>query len=117
MKVKPLDAIRKVALYRNPKYDSMQLRDITHHQDPDNCPLGMGYVRVSEVLEVTVPPLPPEEVTAGHLRALYALKAEAQAKAAQELAVIDREIAKCRALPAPEEPVDRSTPRGAYYPL
>lgn len=99
MKLKPTDMTRRVALYQSP-HGSVMLWECG--KDPDVVRGLDQYARVSEVLELTVTPLTPEEIHQGQLRALYRLRAEVKAKADKELAVLDGRIQSLRALPAPE---------------
>jgi hypothetical protein len=88
---------RKVALYQS-QYGSTMLLEVT--KDPDRAPLE-GWARVSEVLEITVTPLPPAAVLAGQLRALYAIRETTAREFGNKLADIDARIESLRALPAP----------------
>jgi len=97
--MKPSDLTRRVALFQS-EYGTCSVWEV--HGDPDK-PLLEGYVRVSDVLEITVTPLPPKEITAGQLRTLYAMRANVAAKAGRDIAALDARIESLRALPAPED--------------
>ena len=96
--MKRAELVRRVALYRSP-YDSYRIWECG--PDPDKVSIE-GYVRVSEVLEITVTPLPHEEIVAGQMRALYALRSGTEQEFRKRLEVIDGKIADLRALPAPK---------------
>jgi hypothetical protein len=93
------DLTRRVAMYRS-EYGSTSLWEVG--KDPDKPPLD-NWVRVSEVLEITVTPLPAHEVVAGQLRALYSLRAKVADELGTKLARIDGQISSLRALPSATE--------------
>lgn len=93
------ETTRRVALFKS-QYGSTTIWEVG--DDPDKTLLN-DWVRVSEVLEITVTPLSSKEVLAGQLRAMYAIRASTAAKFADELASIDARIESLRALPAPSD--------------
>jgi hypothetical protein len=95
--IQPKEMTRKVALYQTPY--GFHISEV--HGDPDKAPLD-GWVRVSEVLEITVTPLSAPEIQAGAIRALYSMRANVEKEMGKKLRDIDSRIASLQALPAPE---------------
>ena len=84
----------KVAIYRNTKYDFERVQE--HLKSTEN---SADEVRTSAVVEVTLEPLPVEDVVSAQVTSLKALKVQKQAECEAGLQAIDKQISELLALP------------------
>lgn len=92
---------KRVALFRDLQCDLSICFEI-FGKDEDRSPVA-GYVRISEIQEVTFAPLSPEAVVGAELMTLTKMRAQVVGEFSERLAVIDGRMANLRALSGPDQ--------------